>query len=203
MAIEICPLASDWGSVADWAAVFVGAWSLAVAMVAAVIALLGAAAVAYLAWQANRQVGLVDAENADVRGREADVLKVLFEPEIGVLGVAIGTCLGFVSEDGDYKTNPQTRQLFARKVKLLALPAVEAHFDRLHVLPGEICHAIARLRGRLGVLQVMADATLYADSAQIDHGTPLMRDSCEEMRNECRRLNALLKARRKELLPTR
>lgn len=200
MAINICPLAADWGNLGDWAAVLIGAGSLAVAMISAVIALLGAAAVAFLAWQANRQVARQDAADSSIRAREADVLQIAFEGEVGLLVVDLGTLVGLVGEGSRYESEPDVRANFAERTKLLRLPVVEAHFDRLHVLPDDICYTLARLRSGLSVLELAAEAGQQGSVDQIASFTLKIRRSCQRMHIESRRLHALLKEWREKLI---
>jgi len=188
-------ISGDIGSLADWAAVIVG-------MAAALVALAGAVAVAYLGRQANKQVSRTDAENSRIRQREADILTILFEGEVGMLAISLATFLKYVESDGQrYAHDSEVRVAVARRSETLAIPEVDAHFDRLHVLPDELCYSLSRLKGTLSLLRTTVNAGELASDEQAVGVLEALEKTARRMHSEAQLIHGVMKARRVFLVP--
>ncbi|KAB7769323.1 hypothetical protein CKY51_06970 [Xanthomonas maliensis] len=200
MASEFCPLAADWGNVADWAAVVVAVAGAGIAAVAAVIALAGACAVGYLGWQANALVKRsgIDASNA-IR-READLLTILFEPELHLFRISIGSVRALVEvEDAPYADSLDTRNRVAEHLRTVTLPEITGKFDRLHVLPSNFGYAIARLKGGLSALQEVADIARGMSGAVAQEFAEMIIVSSKKLLDSSSEIAEIAEARRKEI----
>lgn len=139
MGIEICPLAADWGNWADWAGVMVAA--------------AGALAVFWLGVSANRMSNeslrinnelKVAAE--ELRDREARLLARLLLPEISIAANGFSGILA-VLECGDSHEELEARAGWRNglqsAIRGMDLPTCRQNFERLHLLPEEVCGGVA------------------------------------------------------------
>ncbi|PPU15848.1 hypothetical protein XacyCFBP2565_08620 [Xanthomonas arboricola pv. corylina] len=200
MAIEFCPLAAEWGNVADWAAVIIAVAGAGIAAVAAAIALAGAGAVGYLGWQANALVKRSEIDASNAISREADLLTILFEPELHLFGVGIGSVRRMVEvEDAPFADSRLTRDLVADHLRALTLPEITGNFERLHVLPSNFGYAISRLKGRLSALQAVAEIARGMSGEHAREFAEMIIESSSRLTDTSIEIAKIAEARRKEI----
>jgi hypothetical protein len=202
MAVEICPLSIDWGNAADWASVAIGALGVAAAVMSVVVALLGAIAVAYLAFQANR-LGFKGARQAEAqRRRETDLLMILFEGELSLIDLRLQSAeIAFDAPGEDYADSLTKREEVAKWAAMAELPEIDAHFARIHVLPDPVANAIARLKGTLSVVRMTAAAGVSMDVVDSKTLAPRVREALRNTRKICDFLIGETRERRRSLKP--
>ncbi|QGL88385.1 hypothetical protein FEO91_08730 [Stenotrophomonas maltophilia] len=193
-------VSGDFGSLADWAAVAVGGCALLVAVASALIALAGAAAVAFLAWQANRQVKRIDERDGRVRQREADLLMLMLEAQIGMLGVSLRSLVSYLQDAGRaYESDAAVRAAAADRVASLSIAEVDENFHRLHVLPNEVGYSLARLKGALGALRTTVEAGRHARDPDTKGVHSAMEQITQKLLVEVDKVVQAIKSRRKQL----
>ncbi|WP_127159250.1 hypothetical protein [Xanthomonas arboricola] len=200
MAIRFCPLAAEWGNVADWAAVVVAVAGAGIAAVAAVVALAGAVAVGYLGWQANALVKRSEIDALNAISREADLLTILFEPELHLFGIGIGAVQKMVEvQDAPYADSRVTRNRVADHLRALTLPEITKKFERLHVLPSNFGYALSRLKGRLSALQEVADIARGMDGENAREFAKMIIESSSRLKDSGKEIAKIAEARRMEI----
>ena len=139
-----CPLAADWGSVAEIAGV--------------VVALFGAVAVAALAYRANKlgeQANRHALESAELarkmqeesERKEAEVLLVLLSGEISSALARANELAAVLSKETtrhNFAFSLETRAMVVSYFGNIILTAVVQAMPRIHVLPATLSHALAR-----------------------------------------------------------
>lgn len=202
MAIEMSPLAVDWGSVADWVAAAIATVGVVIASTGVFVALAGAIAVAWLAYEANR-ISFKDKMEAErLRSREADLLTLLFEADLTWVELRLrASHEAMTSVHSDYATNPEKRAWVSQWISEATMPEVDANFGRIHVLPDRFANALARLKGSLSTLRVMASVSIELND---QHAIELAKSVSVALENTikiCTFLLAEARRRRDDLRP--
>ncbi|WP_395137045.1 hypothetical protein [Stenotrophomonas geniculata] len=131
MAIEICPLASDIGNLADWAAVAVAA--------------LGAVAVFMLSRAANRTATAsfqlsqrIQQSQDELQLRELRILLSELSEEVGRVLYHVVT----INHSSNQAPESWVDGDIAQAVQCLALPVADRERDRLHILPDYVVSGV-------------------------------------------------------------
>lgn len=152
MTIGFCPLAADWGNVADWAAVCVGAAAAGATVWVALLAHATSKRSTDIAEEAKKIAQQQHDQTEELRDNIARILGSLLQVEIATLPMRLGALL----RDFDVAVAPIKRREIVGDRKFSAvigdlnaafLPAAEGAFDQIHNLPKELGAGLASMLG--------------------------------------------------------
>lgn len=188
MAINFCPLEVDWGNGAEMAAV--------------VVAVIGAAAVAWLALQANKMTNSSARDAKRLRGIESDALLIMFEADLKALRFQLRDASALVAfdEGDDELANVEELEKFFSKVEKMELTEITKHFSRIHVLPHNVAPVCALVLGNLSALKRQESVILGMETPSSLVKISLQR-SLDAVFKPVDHLYELAKKRRQELVP--
>ncbi|WP_329763966.1 hypothetical protein [Stenotrophomonas geniculata] len=145
------------------------AWSVAVGIFSAFVALFGAAAVAYLAWQANRQAKTAHdnlanhtqrelKEKADSAVRKERVILCYLRSELDTIEIWSRNLLKSLEDENNaaldrYSTELPVRQKMSDGVKDIRLPKMDAMLPSFHECSPGIAARLARTLGTFEVVR--------------------------------------------------
>lgn len=162
MAIEICPLAADWGNLADWAAVVVaGAGALAVWLVTK-----ASNRTASASHELARQLKERDEET---RSADRSVLTTLIYGEILTAKSAYEELLEELAQENSFDwtvESERTLQFVAQLSKGPPLHRTKESSQRLNLLPRELGQQIARGISMVDLCALNAQSLIEARSKE-------------------------------------
>lgn len=189
MAVSCGLLSADWGNVADWVAAGANWATFAVATLALLIAawgvvvsVLGAAAVAYLGWQANslassavRHEQMRSKQDDALEASERRMLLVAIHMSLGLAAIARIRALRVLKRSSPSAlADVDTRQSISEHLKACVFDLPESVRSRLHLIGEPYCSMIVRAQttpmALQEVLNLMAGATLGADEENLKNG---------------------------------
>lgn len=151
MAIEFCPLAAEWGNVADWAAVVVGALAAGGTIGVAVSANRTSKRAAAIAEEATKIAAQQHGEAVKLREENARIIGRILLYEV----TALPARMAMMVRDLDTGIDVQNRQIrdggamtrALDEAERALLPGAERVEDRIHNLPDSIGADLATLIG--------------------------------------------------------
>ena len=189
--MTICLLSTDWGNVADWAAVVVGVGAAVATTVVAVLAHRTSKRAAEIAEEATRIAGQQHAEAVTLREETARIIGRLLLNEVSTLPIRlqqVKEALGMAGfEPGVHKWAVAVRAAIAELEGPL-LPSAELAEDRIHTLPRRLGADLAMLIGRArdarsGVAQIQALVDGAVDLSSQQHSGKWVTQAYSQVSN--------------------
>ncbi len=159
--MAICPLAVDWGNVADWSAVVVGLGAAAATVYVAIAANRTSKKAAEIAEQSKGIAQQQHAETVALREGNARVLGRLLLTEIGSLPARLDMIRRMLDQSMTLKSGPNVIDLPTFKSALSEAladltPTSISVLDRIHNLPDVLGADLATLIGNCQALNTIA-----------------------------------------------
>ncbi|HEL3824186.1 TPA: hypothetical protein UM684_004575 [Stenotrophomonas maltophilia] len=159
--MAMCPLAVDWGNVADWAAVAVGVLAAAGTIGVAVLANRTSKRATAIAEEAARIAAQQHQEALDTKSENARILGRMLLNEISTLPMRIGSLRRACNAAVDWNPpmeigNVSALEFLLRECGHSLFPGAEAVEARIHNLPDSLGADLATLIGGSRTLNDMA-----------------------------------------------
>lgn len=165
MAIEFCPLETDWGNIADWAAVLVGIAAAVGTILVATIANKTSKEAAQIAKDAKEIAQQQHNEGVQLRNGIARILGSLLIAEVLIvpnkLGVVLRSIDGILPRGPVDAMNRSTTEWIMNELHQTFLPSTEESLERLHNLPDTLGNELAQL---VGLCRGLVDSSKRIDA---------------------------------------